>query len=121
MAIISNSHPSWIFVAGIKGLIAGVAVPNFWRRLDKSVAGGILRGTGGHSLEGLRFLKHPSIVEKKIEICKQEVHMPPSLLFLDKICTACTSCLQIPPVVTSFLIQGYDNRGLVLHYVFSIL
>jgi hypothetical protein len=29
--------------------------------------------------------------------------------------------LQIPPVVTSFLIQGYDNRGLVLHYVFSIL
>jgi hypothetical protein len=26
----------------------------------------------------------PSIVEKKIEICKQEVQMPPSLLFLDE-------------------------------------
>jgi hypothetical protein len=27
---------------------------------------------------------HPGIVEKKIEICKQEVKMPPSLLFLDE-------------------------------------
>jgi hypothetical protein len=26
----------------------------------------------------------PSIVEKKKEICKQEVQMPPSLLFLDE-------------------------------------
>jgi hypothetical protein len=32
----------------------------------------------------LGFWKHPRIVEKKIEICKQEVQMPPSLLFLDE-------------------------------------